>query len=252
MIKLHPLSETKLLNLEFGQHIKSTIDTIALLGGTSFITDSIVQNYLTGLTDKSVAFDKAMLQIAKSDETAKIVLADMNRDDAVRSALRYLSVFELTKDAAKKLAYESLNTVFNTYKGVQNFNYEEETNGITNLVAELNTTKYAAHITTLNMADYVTEMSETNNDFDLLFKGRTQEVAVKVIYDVKAMRKELITNSHDLNGYILSMTKAHPTEAQYEKTLNVINAVRKYYYDLLAKRKPVKKGEVPASIPPMP
>ena len=40
-------------------------------------------------------------------------------------------------------------------------------------------------------------------------------------------------------------------QEQYTKTLDVINVVRKYYADLLAKRKGTKKGEMEEPIPPM-
>ncbi len=251
MKNLHSLNESRLLNLEFGQHFKSIVNNIALIGDATVITDPIVQSYVSSLKTKALDYDNAMLQIVKSDETLKIAHADMLRDDAIKSALRYLLVFELTKDASKKLAYDSLDTVFKTYKGLQTFNYEQETNGLVNLVAELNTPKYAAHIAALKMQDYVAEMETTNTDFNTLFEGRTQEVAVKVVYDVRTMRKEIQTISKDLNGYVLSLAKAKPTDLQYEKILNVINTVRKYYSDLLAKRKPIKKGEIPVPIPPM-
>ncbi|MBC7494766.1 MAG: hypothetical protein H7221_07140 [Flavobacterium sp.] len=251
MLKLHPLYEQKLLNLEFGQHYKSVVNNIGLIGDNTVITDVIVQNYVSNLKTKSIDFDNAMVQIAKSDESVKIAAADVLRDDAIRSALRYLLVFELTKDASKKLAYDSLDTVFNAYKGLQNFNFEQETNAIVNLVAELSKPKYAAHVATLKMEDFVDEMTQTNADFNTLFEGRTQESSVKVVYDVKTMRAEMQNVAHDLNGYVLYLAKAKPADLQYIKVLNVINTVRKYYSDLLAKRTPVKKGETPAPIPPM-
>jgi hypothetical protein len=46
------------------------------------------------------------------------------------------------------------------------------------------------------------------------------------------------------------MTKAKKTD-EFNKSQDVINALRKYYADLLAKRKPAKKGETPVLIPPM-
>jgi hypothetical protein len=51
-------------------------------------------------------------------------------------------------------------------------------------------------------------------------------------------------------GYVLTMAKAQKTEP-YLKTLDVINTVRKYYHDLLAKREPGSDDEPDASIPPM-
>lgn len=250
MKEIHKLNLARLTVLEFGQHIKSTLQNINLLGA-GFITDALLTNYLSKLNVKMVDYDKAMLQISKSDETAKIVEADKKRDNALSATARQLNVFELSENPAEVLAYESLKTVFKTYGGIQSWNFEEESNGIDNLVVELGSTKYAPHVALLNMGSLITQIAARNTDFKTLFDGRTQEIAIKVVYDTKAMRKDLKTISDDMNNYVLSMAKAQNTD-QYNRSLDVINTVRKYYSDLLAKRKPATKDAKIDEIPPMP
>ncbi|MBC7523657.1 MAG: hypothetical protein H7239_04375 [Flavobacterium sp.] len=250
MKEIHKLNLSRLTVLEFGQHIKSTLQNINLLGA-GFITDVVLTSYLSKLNLKMVDYDKAMLQISKSDETAKIVEADIKRDNAISAATRQLSVFELSENPAEVLAYESLKTVFKTYGGIQSWNFEEESNGIDNLVVELGSTKYAPHIALVNMGSFVTRIDARNTDFKTLFDGRTQEVSIKVVYDTKVMRNDLKTSSDDMNNYVLSMAKAQNTD-QYNRSLDVINTVRKYYSDLLAKRKPATKDAKIDEIPPMP
>lgn len=249
MKEIHKLNSGLLTVLEFGQHIKSTLQNIVLLG-VGFITDTVLNNYLAQLTAKMVDYDKAMLQIKKSDETAKIVAADKLRDNAISATTRQLSVFEYAEDPAELLAYESLKTVFKTYNGIQSWNFEEETNGIDNLLTDLSNTKYAPHITLLGMGGLVSRITARNTEFKTIFAGRTQEVSVKVVYDTKAMRADIKTVNDDMNNYVLSMAKAQNTD-QYNKSLDIINTVRKYYSDMLARRKPAAKGEKVEEIPPM-
>jgi hypothetical protein len=250
MKELKSLSIGRMLNLEYGQHIKSIYDGINLLGGGTLVTDLVFKAYLDKLKDKSVAYDKAMVQIFKSDETAKIEAADLVRDNAVTTARRVLYVSEHTTDESEHLAFASLQTLFRTYGNVQSMNFEEESNGIDNLVDDLNGTKYNPHVTTLGIGSKVTKMSDANAAFKNIFKGRTQETASKEVFDVKLLRSDLKITYNDMINYVLAMAKAHDTD-EFNKSLNLINAVRDYYDTLLAKRKPAKKGETPTPIPPM-
>jgi hypothetical protein len=249
MRELQPLGIVRLSVLEFGQHIKSISKNIGLLGA-NFITDVPFKNYIAQLNSESENYDKAMLQVTKSDETAKITAADALRDNALTASQRFLAVFELCENEAEKLAYDSLYTLFNTYKGIQKWNFEEESNGIDNLVKDLQNDKYKPHVTLLGMSAYITRIENRNNDFKTLFAARTQESVGKEVYNVLGMRKGLKTINDDMNSYVLSMAKISNTP-QYNDTLDVINAVRKYYHDLLAKRKPSATNTPPTPIPPM-
>jgi hypothetical protein len=250
MKKLQSLSLTRLTVLEFGQHLKTILKNIALLGA-ALITDSVLINYLKQLLLKSDAYDLAMVNIAKSDETAKIAKADTLRDNVITQMERFISVFELSEIQEELNAYLSLKTLFKAYKGIQRWNYEEETNGITNLITDLRSPKYKPHVVLLNMGTYVDRLEERNNQFDQLFDGRILEAAGKEVYDVKAMRQEMTILYNDTTQYILSMAKAQPDADQYNKPLEVINTVRKYYNDRLVKRKPATKDTPAEPIAPM-
>ena len=249
MKTLTSLSIGRLQLLEVGQHMKSVLKGIDELGA-GLITDAILTDYLSKTDQASNQFDKGLLKIMKSDETAKIVEADAVRDKALNATLRYLDVFEISEDAAERDAFASLNTLFKTYKGIQKWNFEEESNGIDNLLADLQDAKYLAHVGTLHMDAYIVRVKTTNEKFKTLFAGRTQEKASKEYFDTKALRDELVAIYYDLTEYVAVMARATGQE-QYTKTLDVINAVRKYYADLLAKRKGTKKGEMEEPIPPM-
>lgn len=94
------------------------------------------------------------------------------------------------------------------------------------------------------MGTYVDRIVQTNADFKTLFAKRTQETSAKKVFDVKAMRADIKTTYTDMADYVLSMAKAKNTD-EFNQVLNVLNTVRKYYSDLLAKRK-----TQPADTPP--
>lgn len=148
------------------------------------------------------------------------------------------------------MTFESLNTVLKTYKGLQSWNFEEETNGIVNLLSDLNNSKYKLLIVALNMTAFVTRLTDANNSFITLFDIRTQESAGKVVYDTKTLRATAKSTYSDMIDYVLAMAKAKNND-EFSKTLDVINAVRKYYADLLSKRKPATATTPVEEIPPL-
>jgi Family of unknown function (DUF6261) len=251
MKTLEGVSLTRLSNVEFGQHLKSIYKGITLLGGGSnFVKDTVFTGYLNKINENNNTYDKGLLQILKSDETAKIVAADHARDVTLSALMRYLRVFELSEVEAEVLAHTSLATLVKKYKGIQSWNFEEESNGIDNLVKDLNNDKYLPSVTLLNMTAYITRITVANEAFKIIFGGRTQEVAVKEVYDVKQLRADMIIAYNDMTNYVLAMSKAVNSD-EYNLSLNVINTVRKYYADLLAKRKPATKTTPVEPIPPM-
>ena len=247
MKKLQSLNLARLSNLELGQHVKTVKKGITTLNSA---TDAGFVDYLTQLETNSTAYDKALVQVKKSDETEKISNADNLRDRAVSALNRYLSVFELSENENEVLAYKSLYTLLKTYKGIQRWNLEEESNGIDNLVNDLSNAKYLPSVTLLNMNSYVTRVATRNDEFKNLFEGRTMETASKDVFNVKKLRSDLKTTYTDMATYVLTMAKSKDTE-EFNKALDLINAVRKYYSDLLAKRKSTNKVDDNDPIPPM-
>jgi hypothetical protein len=242
MKKLETLSITRLNNLEFGQHTKSIYANITD-GGESkpAIKDAVLLQYLDELNSKTVAYDKAMMQIAKSDETAKIVHADILRDKALVCIQRYLNVFEFVENPEQQLAFTSLNTLFGKYKGIQKWNFEEESNGIDSLITDLKKDKYSVSVAAIGMTEYIDILQQRNDAFKTIFKGRTQEQSGKEVFDAKALKNDLKTTYEKMITYVLAMATALDTE-EFNKSLSIINTVRKYYSDMLAKRRSAGKS----------
>ncbi|WP_130734455.1 DUF6261 family protein [Flavobacterium sp. J27] len=232
MKKLQTVNLGRLTNLEFGQHVKSVKEGITTL---NVVSDAGFTNYLTQLETSIDTYDKALIQIRKSDETEKIAKADEARDTAISALIRYLKVFELAENEEEVLAYKSLNTLIKTYKNLQNWNFEEESNGIDNLVTDLNNAKYLPSVNLLHLNSYVTRVATRNDEFKMLFAGRTMNEASKEVFDVKKLRSDVRTLYTDMVTYVFAMAKSKDTD-EFNQALNVLNTVRKYYADLLARR----------------
>lgn len=239
MIKqLVPIRLSSLTYLESAQLINRHLIDIATLDQTK-LTDASLLAYLTNVTAKGAAFSKALLPIRKSDTTDKIEAADNERDTAIAALGKAINLYSTSDVAAEKEATNGLQIVFNTYHHLAAFNYEAETLGIDKLVAELQGSKYAPAITLLNLARYITRLTTANAQFKSLFGGRVIATTASEDFDSKLLRKDLFVEYTDFTDYVLSQAKAPSTknDLQFTDVLNILNTARKYYADLLAKRK---------------
>lgn len=245
MLELEPITLSRLSALEMGQLIKTTCRDIRALD-VAQLNNVVLTNYLAKLDADVANYDKGTLQITKNEETAKIESADKLRDRAITCIQRLLSVFEYSDNEAELDAFASLNIVFNNYKGLQNWNYEEETNGIDNFITELTSDKYKNQVALLQMNKYVTRLQTCNDVFKSIFSKRNQSISSKETFDMKQLRTDLKITYTNMTNYVFVILNNDPT-SNLTAVANSINTVRKYYADLLAKRKPGKDDEGGAS-----
>lgn len=232
---LHKLKATALTNLEAGQLIKTSIKDLNT-AGINTATDSHINNYVHQMSTDSDLFDKGLLQIKKNEETEVLLNLDHVRDLNLSAFNRQLKVYELSTDAGIVTAYKAITILVKTYKNLAHLNYEAESNGIDNLIADFNSTKYAPHITTLSMNEFVDRIKTSNDDFKLKFSQRSTDISSTEIYNVKLIRKAAFENYNNYTQYVLSLAKVTTGDDYYKKILDIINQTRKYYSDLLAKR----------------
>jgi hypothetical protein len=232
---LHKLRVTALTHLEAGQLIKSNIKDLET-AGINTTTDTHINNYVQKMVTDAALYDKGLLQIKKNEETEELSRLDHVRDLSIGAYNKQLDVFENTRNANKLVAYKSLDIVATKYNGLAHLNYEAESNGIDNLIAELTNATYAPHIATLNMGEFVDDMHQTNEEFKLKFSQRSADISTKEIFDMKLIRKATFENYNNYIQYVLSLAKVDTGDDYYKNILNSINQNRKYYSDLLARR----------------
>lgn len=104
------------------------------------------------------------------------------------------------------------------------------------LLGKLLSPEYSSHVATLGIVKFVNHLADSNTTFNDLFSHRSYQASQKQVYDVKALRKTLTDDYRQMTDYISVMAnlKADPF---YKDVLAVVNNSRKYFSDVLAKRK---------------
>jgi hypothetical protein len=232
---LEPLKVSSLTQLEVAQLIDLHQSNIATLD-SALITDEPLKNYLAGVFGKNTSFKAALKQIRKSDETEKITLADKNRDLAFGQFKKSVKLFLDSDDAAEQEAAKSLMNLINIYKDIEDLPYGAETTDIDKLIGELEGANYSEKVAFLNVGRPITRLKANNATFKTLFEGRLVEGATTETYNAKLLRKELLEAYAEMTKYVVAMANALHSE-QFVSVLNLLNSARKYYADLLARRK---------------
>ncbi len=238
-MELHPITMTKLSLLEAGQFINRQVVDIRSLDGLSSLTDLGLADYLTELDTRQTELNIAMTPVRKSDETIKIEALDNKRDLALSFLKKAAAMFEISDVADEQDACRSLKTLFSGYKNLEKLNYEAESRGIDNLLNDLGNSKYGPMVELLNLAPYAARLQETNEAFKIPFSDRNQETAQKETFDAQQLKKGMFVVYNDFAGYVLAMAKVTHSNPLYKDMLNLLNATRKYYADMLARRKGV-------------
>ena len=245
-LKLEPLKTSHLTNMEAGQLIKRHLSDFATID-PALPSDSPFNAYIQYLTTQSALYQKGLAQVQASEETAKIALADQNRDIAVNAFSRGLKLYDLSDDPQEVEASRSLGLLFEKFKNLPGLNYEAESNGIDKLVEELQKPAYQAKVNLLQMNRYVTRLQTTNENFKVLFGNRITAEAMTETYNLKVIRKEMFAKYSDFANYLLSMAKALNTPL-FTASLNLLNTARKYYADILARRMALNAEEEKPSV----
>jgi len=234
ILKLEPLKNANLTNMEAGQLIKRHLSDFTTID-PALPPDSPLNAYIQYLTTQSALYQNGLAQVQANEETAKVALADQNRDVAVDAFGRGLKLYALSDDPLEVEASRSLGLLFGTFKNLATLNYEAESNGIDKLVSDLQSPAYQDKVNVLQMNRYVTRLQMTNESFKAVFGNRMTTTAMTEVYDLKIIRKEMFTKYSEFTSYVLSMAKALNTPL-FVTTLNLLNTARKYYADLLARR----------------
>lgn len=233
-LSLEPLRTSILTNMESGQLIKRHLNDFATID-PALRTDAPFNSYVQELTVFADSYEKALAQVRKNEETEKIVQADDKRDKAVSAIGLSLKLYAISDVAEEVEASRKLSILFGSIKNLADLSYEAESIAIDKLISELTSPKYSPEVNLLQMGRYVTRLSNANEVFKALFGIRMVTTAMTEVYDLKSIRKEMLKKYSEFCNYVLAMSRALNTPL-FITTLNLLNAARKYYSDLLARR----------------
>lgn len=136
----------------------------------------------------------------------------------------------------KKEAFSRIKIIVDNYNNLEKRNFEAESLGIDNLIANLRSTVNLPFVQILNMVPYINNLEVANADFKTTFNTRTSENISTIVYDTKALKKEILATYKDLVEYVLVMAERKNTP-YYNDILSAINNGREYYSNILARRK---------------
>ena len=230
---LYKFSPTQLPYLDSGQFIVRYLTDFTNSGIDPSI-DPDFKALHNSLLAQSPIYNQALMQVRAQAETVELIGLDEARDKKVTTLRRAVSVFEHTDDASEKTAYGLIKIVLNTYKDIEKMNYEAESLGVDNLIAELRNGAHLPAVQKLALEGHINNLETANTNFKTKFNTRSTDTIATVVYDAKALRKAILETYKELAEYVLVIAKRRNTQ-YYIDILTVINNGREYFANILAR-----------------
>ena len=142
---------------------------------------------LKPLEDAFKAEDEAVFPQRGNAMNAQLRELDDRRDKAYYSLQHAVDAGLYSEEAAELEAAKRIDEIMKRYAGVATMNYDKETGGLKNLLADLAETEAAKALKVLHAEGAVKRIGDRNQAFDEAFRGRF--AGDKKLYDMKALRR---------------------------------------------------------------
>ena len=142
---------------------------------------------LKPLEDAFKAEDEAMFPKKGNEMNAQLRELDDRRDKAYYSLQHAVDAGLYSEETAELEAAKRVSEIMKRYAGVATMNYDKETGGLKNLLADLAETEAAKAVKVLHAEGAVKRLGDHNKAFDEAFRGRF--AGDKKLYDMKALRR---------------------------------------------------------------
>ena len=131
--------------------------------------------------------DEAVFPQRGNAMNAQLRELDDRRDKAYYSLQHAVDAGLYSEEAEELEAAKRVSEIMKRYAGVATMNYDKETGGLKNLLADLAETEAAKALKVLHTEGAVKRISDHNQAFDEAFRGRF--AGDKKLYDMKALRR---------------------------------------------------------------
>ena len=131
--------------------------------------------------------DEAMFPKKGNEVNAQLRELDDRRDKAYYSLQHAVDAGLYSEEAAELEAAKRVSEIMKRYAGVATMNYDKETGGLKNLLADLAETEAAKALKVLHAEGAVKRIGDHNKAFDEAFRGRF--AGDKKLFDMKALRR---------------------------------------------------------------
>ena len=142
---------------------------------------------LKPLEDAFKAEDEAMFPKKGNEMNAQLRELDDRRDKAYYSLQHAVDAGLYSEEAEELEAAKRVSEIMKRYAGVATMNYDKETGGLKNLLADLAETEAAKALKVLHAEGAVKRIGDHNKAFDEAFRGRF--AGDKKLFDMKALRR---------------------------------------------------------------
>ena len=142
---------------------------------------------LKPLEDAFKAEDEAVFPQRGNAMNAQLRELDDRRDKAYYSLQHAVDAGLYSEEAEELEAAKRVSEIMKRYAGVATMNYDKETGGLKNLLADLAETEATKAVKVLHAEGAVKRISDHNQAFDEAFRGRF--AGDKKLFDMKALRR---------------------------------------------------------------
>ena len=142
---------------------------------------------LKPLEDAFKAEDEAVFPQRGNAMNAQLRELDDRRDKAYYSLQHAVDAGLYSEEGTELEAAKRVSEIMKRYAGVATMNYDKETGGLKNLLADLAETEAAKALKVLHAEGAVKRIGDHNKAFDEAFRGRF--AGDKKLYDMKALRR---------------------------------------------------------------
>lgn len=230
--RMHHMEVPKLISRFIGDYEASKIKS----------TDEDFKRLFGRLKTNLEAFVALERPISRHKDKSALRQADTTRDHDIQALATSIRAFRLSKRADEAEAYSTLSMLMKSYREITKRNYEEESFAVEDLLSKLKKEPYRTCITTLNLTKLVTNLTETQTQFEALFDKTTTKNANQVkTAQINQAREALYAEYQHLCKYIENMVWVKGSDT-YKKTLAVMNKSRQFYADILQRRRGKEKS----------
>ena len=201
------------------------------------ITDAIARKYLQTLANDADEFENTLGMALSDDQNKELMEADRIRDKSVLVFRRLMQIYELSEDnSPEAVSYEKLNNLWlNKYDALPYLSLPVETEGIDNLLLEVEAPRYCNDIKTLKLTDSLKKMRATNESFKLVYANVTHKQKVQPVYDVRQLRMELIRTIELFMGYVKAVAEDSDNQEMRHLLKNIKNTTENFSEQLASK-----------------
>ena len=179
--------DSRMRNAEHIQFITEIRDAINKFNPNSLNLGGLFNEFM----ELYIKEDTAYRTVNKSALTEELQKADEVRDDILRGMTLLVHSCLYHFDENVKQAAKRLQILFDTYGNVRMKPLNEETADITNIIQDLNGTKYIGDVQLTNLTSWIPKLQNANNNFEQIMKNRFAEAAEKPDIILREVRTEI-------------------------------------------------------------